>query len=274
MRDPRLAEIDFLMDVERRSLLHVKVRLSDREQRYGVDAGTYRDMVIGLLIAGHIGGSHLRSDGGSMSERALKTERDELMAKLGAGQPIDVMLTHAGRVQLWNLRDELLRDAELEPFGLRNKAAWERDLSVRLQWATTDEPLAIVFLDLDHFGAVNKELGHDRGDAVLRATFTLTKNFVGARGAVYRFGGEEVGILLPSTNQESAARLAEELRALIESDVAKFVEGFDRVQTASIGAAAFNAAIEPLVAFRHVDGLVRRAKNEGRNRVVAEPFVG
>lgn len=272
MRDPRLAEIDFLMDVERRGVLKVRALLSARDLHYGLDVGAYRDMVIALLLEGHIGGYRLRSDGGSMSVSYLDGERNEMLGRLGAGQPIDVLLSHSGRVHLWDLRDALLRDTELEPFGLRNKTSWWRDVAVRLRWATADEPLAIIFMDLDHFGAVNKEHGVVVGDEVLRAAFNLTKNIVGARGAVYRYGGEEVGILLPGTKLEPATVLAHELRSLVETEVGKQVPRLARAQTASIGVTVFAAGIEPEVATEYVDSLVREAKNSGRNRVVSHPY--
>jgi GGDEF domain-containing protein len=150
------------------------------------------------------------------------------LQKYSEGSRVAITVTHAGRLSAWILRDALLRDADLEPMGLRSKAAWERDLFLRLRFATDDEPLAIIFLDLDNFGTVNKELGATVGDDVLRATFDLTKNLVGARGYVYRFGGEEVGVLLPSTSLDAACELAEQLRTTIESAVQTRVPALGR----------------------------------------------
>jgi diguanylate cyclase (GGDEF)-like protein len=271
MRDPRLAEIDFLMDIEQHGLMKVRTVLSAEEERYGLDAARFRDMVVALIVAGHVCGTRLRTDG-KMSVTYLEGERDIIMALLGTTQSFDLILSHAGRVHLWNARDALLRDAEMEPMGLKNKAAWERDLFLRLRWATPSAPLAIVFVDLDDFGKVNKQLGHAVGDDVLRATFELVKNLVGARGAAYRYGGEEIGILLPETAQAAAEGIAEELRQIIETEVSRQVRELGKPQTASIGVASFMSTTEPRVAVEHVDSLMQTSKTTGKNKVTSKPF--
>lgn len=272
MRDPRLAEIDFLMDVEQRGVAKVRGMNSDEQQRFGLDAGRFRDMVFGLLLAGHLSGGRLRSDSGSMSSVYLEGEREQLLRSLGAGQPIDVLLSHSGRVHMWTLRDALLRDADLEPMGLKNKAAWERDLFLRLRWATASEPLAIIIMDLDNFGIVNKQLGMAVGDDVLRAAFGLTKNLVGSRGAVYRYGGEEVGILIPGTQLPAATAIANELRAALETEVVRQVPVLGRAQTASIGVATFSETLEPRAAVEYVDVLMRQSKQSGKNAVTSKTY--
>ena len=123
----------------------------------------------------------------------LRGQCIQLDLSITDGQEVSVYLTHAGRVHLWNQRDALLRDPDLEPFGLRSRATWDRDLFLRLQWTTKEAPLSLMFLDLDNFGRVNKEYGAPLGDAVLRLVFGLVRNVVGLRGAAYRYGGEEVG---------------------------------------------------------------------------------
>lgn len=276
MRDPRLVEIEFLMDLETRGMASVRSTGSDNSStarfgqhncRYGVGPLLFRDMVLALLRRGSIAGPRALGLSAHVDENELNAEKQHLIAVLIFGQPIDVVITHEGRLRLWTLRDELLHDPDLEPMGLRSKAAWERDLAVRLRWASTEEPLAIIFLDLDNFGAVNKLLGSAVGDDVLRATFALTKNLVGSRGQVYRFGGEEVGVLLPGTDLGAGRAIAEELREAIESGVVQRVSQLGRPQTASVGVAAFTAPAEARAAVERVDALMRRAKQAGKNRV-------
>jgi len=180
-----------------------------------------------------------------------------------------VLMTHAGRVHLWNIRDELLRNPDLEPFGLRSAAAWDRDLFVKLRWATPEAPLSVMFLDLDNFGVVNKKHGHPIGNAVLRLVFQLVSNVVGTRGTVYRCGGEEVGVLLPSATLEEAKGLAEELRLLVEREVHVRVETLEAPQTVSIGVTSFVDLLENDAVLAKVDKLMRAAKIGGKNRVEA-----
>jgi diguanylate cyclase (GGDEF)-like protein len=282
MRDPRLVEIDFLMDLELAGSVTVRSTQSlDTTGRqigqgfnlYGITPFAFRDLVLHLLQNGMISGGRSRTVGGrGLNPPDIDMERYDIIKTLTSGQPIDVYMTHAGRIRLWDLRDALIRDPDLEPMGLRSKAAWERDLFLRLRFASPSTPLAILFVDLDDFGKVNKQLGHAVGDDVLLVTFGLVKNLVGARGAAYRCGGEEIGILLPDTDQAGAEALAHELRATIESEVLRRVPALGKPQTASIGAGSFKTSTDARDAITHVDGLMRTSKTTGKNRVTSKPF--
>lgn len=283
MRDPRLIEIEFLMDLELAGggMICSRMRpdtsfaqIGARRTMYGLDPGRFRDLVLDLLLSGAIIGERSRTDSGGSFEPELLSERNVLTKDLTGGRPINVCVSHAGRVRLWNLRDALMRDPEGDPMGLLSKAAWERHLPLRLQWASADEPFSIIFLDLDHFKAVNDRYGHARGDDVLRATFELAKNLIGPRGQVYRYGGEEVGVLLPNHKPDSATEIAEQLRAAIESDVRASVPQLEAAQTASFGVGTFTSRIDPRVAIEFVDALLYEAKHAGRNRVVARLHQG
>jgi diguanylate cyclase (GGDEF)-like protein len=76
-------------------------------------------------------------------------------------------------------------------------------------------PLALIMLDLDHFKSVNDNHGHQRGDAVLVELAGRIRSEVRDVDTVARYGGEEVVIVLPETDAEGAAQLAERLCASI-----------------------------------------------------------
>jgi diguanylate cyclase (GGDEF)-like protein len=282
VRDPRLAEIEFLMRLERDQQISLSTSENDNSRHlvgestgpwYGLTMSRFRAMVLNLLqrdlVVGVIGTEEPKYVW-SETELALELERRKLMWELLKGNRITLHLSHAGRIHLWNQRDALLRDPDFEPFGLRSRTAWDRDLFLRLQWATQEAPLSLMFLDLDNFGRVNKEHGAPVGDAVLRLVFGLVSSVAGTRGAAYRYGGEEVGVLFPGIDLTTAASLAEELRALIEHDVHVRVPQLEVPQTASIGVAEFTGPIENDVAVARVDELMRRAKKQGKNRVVID----
>ena len=268
MRDPRLVEIDFLMNLDREGQLAI-IGLGETQldgcfaggaargnrdstaQVYGTDPRRFLQMVDYLLNKRLI-----LSPQGVVGLSAMHPENE-----------IPVQLTHAGRVHLWNLRDSLLRDHDLDEYGLKRKAAWNRDLFLSLRWATKEEPLSVIFVDLDNFGLVNKELGHPTGDAVLRVAFRLINEAAGPHGPAYRYGGEEVGVLLPLVALEKATGVAEEIRSLLEREVHVQVDKLTAPQTASIGVASFDSAIENDAAVAKVDGLMRAAKRAGKNRV-------
>jgi diguanylate cyclase (GGDEF)-like protein len=274
-RDPRLVEIDFLMDLERAEKLTIigyggkdanryggaaaRNSVESPVQLYGTDPRRFLEMVHGLIAGRLITGIDLDEE----FDKLYLTH----IYSLYENQAVLVRLTHAGRVHLWNMRDELLRNPDLEPFGLRSRAAWDRDLFVKLRWATPEAPLSVIFLDLDNFGMVNKKHGHPIGDAVLRLVFQLVNSVVGTRGAVYRYGGEEVTVLLPSLALEQSNDIAEEIRSLIEREVHKQVDALKAPQTVSIGVTSFVHPIENDVAVAKADGLQHMAKLAGKNRV-------
>src|SRR3954469_3867550 len=126
MRDPRLVEIDFLMDLEVAGSMIVRTTSNDEtsfaqtvaQSRYGLDAIRFRDLIVGILLDRLIVGPKARGDGGGVDEDQLRAERFHLETMLTAGHPMSVVISHRGRIRLWDLRDQLQRDPDLEPMGL------------------------------------------------------------------------------------------------------------------------------------------------------------
>ena len=97
-----------------------------------------------------------------------------------------------------------------------------------LAGATPTDPVAAIFIDLDHFKEVNDEYGHDAGDCVLREVARRIAELTRIRGDVVRrpdpgdppavrLGGDEFVVLLPGTDAEGAAVVADRIRqSLIE----------------------------------------------------------
>ena len=131
------------------------------------------------------------------------------------------------------------------------------------------EPLSLIMIDVDHFKRVNDTHGHQAGDKVLKGVAEILKKKVRG-GSAFRYGGEEMAILLPKTDLERAAQAAERLRKSIE---AHKIAGI-RV-TVSLGVAQLDGSMEDAGAFvEKADGALYRAKEGGRNRVVRAPRPG
>jgi two-component system, cell cycle response regulator len=129
--------------------------------------------------------------------------------------------------------------------------------------------LALLMLDIDHFKAVNDELGHLSGDYVLREMAQLCNRRVRREELFARYGGEEFVLVLPETTLEGAVTYAEALRQLIETHEFAF-EGNHISVTVSVGVATFQAEMNsPTDLLRAADERLYEAKRSGRNRVAS-----
>jgi len=128
------------------------------------------------------------------------------------------------------------------------------------------EPLSLIMVDVDHFKKVNDTHGHVTGDKVLKGVAEILKKKVRG-GSAYRYGGEEMAVLLPKADLDGAAQVAERLRAAIEAHKIAGVK-----VTASFGVAQFEVGLSDPPAFvEKADQALYKAKESGRNRVIAAP---
>jgi diguanylate cyclase (GGDEF)-like protein len=128
------------------------------------------------------------------------------------------------------------------------------------------EPLSLIMVDVDHFKKVNDTHGHVAGDKVLKGVAEILRKKVRG-GSAYRYGGEEMAVLLPKAGLEGAVQVAERLRAAIEAHKIAGVK-----VTASFGVAQFEAGLaDPPALVEKADAALYRAKESGRNRVVGAP---
>ena len=127
--------------------------------------------------------------------------------------------------------------------------------------------LGIFLLDLDRFKSVNDTYGHAAGDEVLRTVVKRTREALRASDHIARFGGEEFVVLLPETDSEGIAIVAERVRASL-AGAPVLVDGRSVAITASLGIASWLPA-EPSIeqTLRRADVALYAAKQAGRNRV-------
>jgi len=150
--------------------------------------------------------------------------------------------------------------------GLSNRTLLHASLEQAVDQARRSGiPMSLLSLDLDLFKAVNDDLGHDAGDAVLRGVGDLLRRRCRRADRTFRMGGEEFLVLLHGTDAENARLFAEQLRAEIESSTLHP----NRAVTVSIGVAglANDERWEDWV--KRSDANLYRAKSQGRNQVVA-----
>ncbi len=137
-------------------------------------------------------------------------------------------------------------------------------------------PLAVVLADLDDFKLVNDGFGHQTGDEVLVAFADLVRSELRDVDLAARLGGEEFAILLPETDLDGAAALAERIRAkLSDHRLETAGSGPGLRVTASFGVAAHPASGPDADLLVVSDVALYRAKRLGKNRVIplADPPV-
>ena len=127
---------------------------------------------------------------------------------------------------------------------------------------------ALLLLDLDHFKHVNDSHGHDAGDQVLQQVASLLMGSVRNGDFVFRYGGEELLVMLVEVNAEAASHLAELIRQRIEMTPIAIGQGRSVHVTASIGLAMYTGHPDHLHLIKQADEAMYLAKQQGRNRVV------
>ncbi|CAN5880599.1 diguanylate cyclase [soil metagenome] len=134
----------------------------------------------------------------------------------------------------------------------------------------TNEPLAVVMLDLDKFKQVNDTYGHPTGDVILYETARILEETAREIDMVGRYGGEEFIAILPNSDEDAATQFAERVRQAVETHVFRDEDTEVRL-TMSCGLAAFpdEAVDGPDELLKRADEALYAAKEGGRNRVVA-----
>jgi diguanylate cyclase (GGDEF)-like protein len=166
-------------------------------------------------------------------------------------------------------RDHLRALAERDPLtGLPNRRALQAALVRRLDDARVQQqPLSLLFVDLDDFKRVNDHHGHDVGDEVLVEVGQRLTRSLREGDTAFRHGGEEFVVLLPGAEPAVAAQIAERLRGLL-ADVPAHTRAGELAVTASIGHATLRDEDGPERLLGRADAAMYRAKGGGRNRVV------
>ncbi|HEY4754045.1 MAG TPA: diguanylate cyclase, partial [Candidatus Limnocylindrales bacterium] len=160
--------------------------------------------------------------------------------------------------------------ATVDPLtGIANRQAVLGRLDVELARATRyRRPLAIVMVDLDHFKRLNDTHGHAAGDAVLRQVAQRLADNVRSVDVIGRFGGEEFLAVLPETDADAAASLAEKLRRVVAGTPVRLSDGHEVTVTLSAGVAGGpGEALRPEILVRDADAALYSAKALGRNTV-------
>ncbi len=132
---------------------------------------------------------------------------------------------------------------------------------------TRQHGFALLLIDVDHFKRINDEHGHDAGDLVLQQASTLIMDCVRNGDFVFRYGGEELLVILVEISHDVALRIAEAIRHRFEQQEFMIGQGRHLHATVSIGLAMYDGHPDPKYHIKRADEAMYEAKQTGRNRV-------
>ena len=200
---------------------------------------------------------------GELSHRVILVQRDEL-GELATTFNAMAEKLEQNQKALYELatRDGLT--------GLYNRRTFNALIEDELARARRfKQPVSLLLLDIDHFKHVNDTCGHQAGDAVLKGLGELLGRQARAIDRVCRYGGEEITVILPEADVDTAVDAAERLRAAVEVQPFDVNAGAPLRITVSIGVASFPAhADNPEALVAAADAAMYIAKQSGRNRVI------
>lgn len=159
--------------------------------------------------------------------------------------------------------------------GIANRRFFEDRLNE--EWETAiqlQQPLSLLFIDIDHFKQYNDTFGHQQGDICLQkialridqTTYAQNTNFLAAR-----YGGEEFVVVLPNTTEEEAIQVAEQIKEQIKAlQIVRSVEDENDFVTISTGIATVvpNEDTDKQAFIERADAALYEAKARGRNTIV------
>lgn len=130
----------------------------------------------------------------------------------------------------------------------------------------SNEPAAVLMLDLDHFKLVNDRHGHAAGDAVLRAFAQTVSQVLRPQDLLGRVGGEEFAVLLPGVRASAAQQIATRICTAVRAQRLVLPQGAPLKVTVSIGMALTDGAAQTLAdLLQRADVALYQAKAAGRD---------
>lgn len=159
--------------------------------------------------------------------------------------------------------------------GVANRRMF--DSIMEAEWANArrnQKPLSLIMFDIDYFKQYNDHYGHIQGDHALQQVGQLLSSAAARpRDFFARFGGEEFVMVLPETDAEAAQMIAEKCRTIIfNAQIPHEKSLISQVLTVSLGLATTTPSQqdESISFIEEVDKRLYQAKQQGRNRIVAE----
>jgi len=190
--------------------------------------------------------------------------QSDMIEKAVAAKMEDLQVLN-DRLKTLSMEDHLL--------GIGNRRAMEADLEHTHAAAVRyNQTYSLVLLDLDYFKRFNDFYGHKQGDVILRTVTDTLKETVRRSDRLYRYGGEELLLLLPNTPEEEACLLADRLVSRIRESRLKHQASPYGIVTLSAGTAQVQVHGKMMESWTMVieqaDQALYAAKAGGRNKAI------
>jgi diguanylate cyclase (GGDEF)-like protein len=137
---------------------------------------------------------------------------------------------------------------------------------LRAETAATGAGFCMILIDIDHFKKVNDTHGHLSGDMILKGVAGVLRKELRTGDTAFRYGGEEMVILLPNASPEAAEQTAERLRAAIQAATFRGEKGQIVPVTISLGVAQHQPGVTGETLISRADRALYASKSNGRNR--------
>jgi len=119
--------------------------------------------------------------------------------------------------------------------SLGSRAYFEADYAKTaieyLRHAEGEADFGFILMDIDNFKRINDTYGHLIGDKVLRQVGETIRDSIGSDDKAFRYGGEEIAVLMPSTDAQTLPEIADRLRKNVETSVIFTDEGESKIKT-------------------------------------------
>jgi len=207
--------------------------------------------------------SNIRKDGSIYWANTTIIPRYDLYENIIGYDALRIDTTHKKKIELLSITDSLT--------SLYNRRYFDKLFPAHLKLANrTEEKLALIMLDIDHFKQYNDTYGHQEGDITLEKVAKTINSFAKRKNDyAFRVGGEEFAMLFFIKHENDALKMANKLNQTIEelqiphakSNVSSYI-------TVSIG--LYICSKKPVdTIYKETDDLLYKAKQKGRNQVVS-----
>jgi len=182
-------------------------------------------------------------------------------------------ITAKGRDQLRSSAPAVPPSDDLDVLlPLFSKRQFNIDIATYSAKATELAPLSLMVIDFDYFKEINDQFGHSLADEILISVANELKSVCAHKGRCYRWGGDELAVLLPNYSVGESYALADRVRAAIGG--LKF-DRYPKRVTLSMGISDYPGVTKaPSALFDDADAAVRNAKESGRDQICVAKGAG